>query len=218
MLTAAIQHSAWTAIAKDVFASYGLQDCQGIFRVADTLHRKNQSGGAVWRVPTTNTVLDDPELRESLKSQLNGIARRLVESWELFQDEQQGDEFRKRLSEWFYDHAMAWLSLLKLQKRVSLKLQWDERLFETDVGKDFVQVPGDFVRHDPVAPILFLSPAFLEDSTDGRTNLPTVLQKGRVLMDNSPLLRIALKEEQEVSSPKLANQNPISWTGKESVK
>ena len=107
-------------MAEDVFASYGLQNCQGLFRVADALHRKNQSREAVWRVLTTNAVLGDRELLGSFRNHLNDMTHRLVKSWELFHDEQQADAFQTRLSELFYDHSMAWLSLLKLRKRISL--------------------------------------------------------------------------------------------------
>lgn len=217
VLTAAIQHSAWMAITEDVFTTYGLQDYQGILRVANALYRKNRSREAVWRVLTTNTILDDRELQETLRSQLNAVAHRLMKSWELFQEEQQRDEFRTRLSELLYDNSTAWLSLLKLRKRISVSFQWDERLFETGPSEDAVKIPGNFVQHNGVTPILFLSPAFLEDNIDGRTNLPTLVRKGNVLLKNCPFLLAALKEEQEISSPRLANKATNSRNGNESV-
>ena len=172
----------------------------------------------MWRLLTTNAILENRELLASLQNHLNVITHHLVKSWELFQDEQQADEFQTRLSELFYDHSTTWLSLLKLRKRISLSFRWDERQFETDSGEDSVQVPGDFVQPEPVAPILFLCPAFLQSGTDVRTNLPIVLQKGKALLENSLLLRAALKEEQEVNSPKLPNKTLNSWMGKGPVK
>jgi hypothetical protein len=209
---AAIQHSAWTALADNILASYGLQDCKGLFRVADALHQKSKSKEAVWRVLAADTVLEDKRLQDSLRDRLGAITRGLVESWDLFQDEKQGEEFRRRLTELFYQHTTTWLSLLKLQKRVSWSLRWDERLFQIDTGEDSVKVPGGFVQHQAVTPILFMSPAFLEDSTDGKTSLPTVLRQGTVMMSTSPLLQAALKEEQEASSPRLTNRSLVSPT------
>lgn len=198
----------------DVFESYGLQDSHGILRVAHALHRKDRSTEAVWRVLTTNAILDDQELLEVLRNQLNAVADNLVVSWELFQDESERDEFRTRLAALLYDHSTTWLSLLKLQKRISVSLQWDERLFETDSGEDVVQIPGDFVQHGAVPPILFMSPAFVEDNSDDRTSPSTLIQKGKVLLKTSPLLLTALKEEQDISSPRLAQKNTNSRTGK----
>lgn len=85
-------------MAEDVFASYGLQDRQGMFRVADALHQKNDQKRLCgdFSPPTRFLTI---EICRNLSDITNVITRRLVESWELFQDKQQGDEFRRQLSE-----------------------------------------------------------------------------------------------------------------------
>ncbi|MCJ1477245.1 hypothetical protein MMC13_005916 [Lambiella insularis] len=144
VLTAAIQHSLWMAMAEVVFESYGMQIGQGMVRVADALYRKDPAKEAVWRLLAIDTILEDGELLKILRSHLNAVADRLLESWELFQEGQQRDEFRTGLSALLYDCSTAWLTLLKLRKRLFVSLQWNERRFETDSGEDAAHVPGDF--------------------------------------------------------------------------
>ena len=217
VLTAAIQHSLWMAMAEVVFESYGMQIGQGMVRVADALYRKDPAKEAVWRLLAINTILEDGELLKILRSHLNAVADRLLESWELFQEGQQRDEFRTGLSALLYDCSTAWLTLLKLRKRLFVSLQWNERRFETDSGEDAAHVPGDFAQQGAINPILFLCPAFLENNTDDISGLPKLIQKGKVLLKNSPHLLTALKEEQEISSPRVAHRAVFSQNVKESL-
>jgi hypothetical protein len=206
VLTAAIQHSLWKAVAESAFVPYGLQNCQEVAHAANTLYQKSRSHEAIWRVMTANAILENREALEILANRLRSIADRLLMSWEIFQEESQREEFRNRLSRLLYDHSKTWLSLLRLRNRMSVSLRWDGRSFEADSGEDLLKIPGKFTENDATDPILYLSPAFLEGDLDKKMKHPNLVQKGKVMFRNSPALLTALKEEQEINSPKLSKK------------
>lgn len=207
MLIAAIQHSLWKVIVDDAFGAHGLPHCPEVDDVANALYQKSQPDEAVWRILTVNAILDRPSLLERTRRHLETAASQLLASWEIFEEELQKTDFRTKLLALLVDHSRTWLSLLKQRELISVSLQWGVHAFVTDTGEDAPNVPGNFTPSDGINSLLVLSPAFFQDPPDG-SRQPRLLVKGKALLENSPLIITALKEEQVARSPRMSRNKP----------
>jgi hypothetical protein len=95
-----------------------------------------------------------------------------------------------------------------------VSLRWRERRFQADSGEGAVHVSGDFAQKGAITPILFLAPAVLEDNTDDIAGTSKLIQKGKVLLGNSPHLLTALQKERSWFAESDAKSSLFSrWEG-----
>jgi hypothetical protein len=187
--------------------SLGLNVCQEIGPVSKALYRSNPSHEAVWRLMTVNVILGDRDMLEASENRLGEVADNILAYWKIFHTESLRKEFRDKLTHFLFSVFKTWLELMKMRNKLSVSMDGNGRLFDSDSEKESiaVPVPGDFSQSSS-RPVLCLFPAFLEDTFKDRTKQQSISRKGKMMYQNSPILLRALKEEQEMGSSRLRNK------------
>lgn len=202
---AAFQYSVCAAMVNNICNSLGLSVCQEIGRVSNALYRSNPTHEAVWRLMTVNAILGDRDMLKASEKRLGEVADDVLAYWKIFHTESVRKEFRDRLTRFLFTVFKTWLDLMKMRNKISVRMDGNGRFFDSDSEKESIDVPGDFSQ-PTFGPVLCLFPAFLEDTFKDRTKQQSISRKGKMMYQNSPILLRALKEEQEMGSPRLSNK------------
>jgi hypothetical protein len=153
-----------------------------------------------------NAFRQNAKMAELSKIRFQTMANKLLQEWDIFQDDEARVVLRTELTKLLSDTSQTWLSLLCFRNRICVSYEWSSQNFEGEVETQSAKVPGSFVPFQKAKPILRLCPAFLEYISSGQSNRPQVLHQGTALFESSTPLQAALNEEQEMRSPTLSNK------------
>lgn len=204
-MCSAIEHSLCVAMVENIFVSFSLNACQELDYISKALYRSNPSHEAIWRLMAANAILGDRQMLAFSQQNSRKVADRLLTKWKLFRSNDAMDKFVNMLSKLLFDAFEIWVGFMKYQDKIQVSIDGESRYFEPDSGERTIEVPGNFAAPKPKPP-LCLFPALLEVTFGDRKQQRQGLRKGTMMYSNSPSLLLALKEEEQMDSPRLTNK------------
>jgi hypothetical protein len=217
ILCNAIQHSVCTTMVEDIFTFLGLSSNQEIGHISKALYQMNRSHQAIWRLTTAKAILGDQQILNGYQAKFRNTADNLLTYWKLFQSEDVRDTFLDMLSTILFDAFQTWCHLMKFRDRIYIIIDGASRCFDPDSGERVDEMPGDFGACDPTKSF-YLFPALMMEALEDRSQQPRLLRKGTMMYSTSPSLLSALKEEQQVNSPRLSNKKVSKTVGPGSIR
>ena len=212
ILCNAIQHSVCTTMVENIFTFLGLSSNQDLGHISKALYQTNRSHQAIWRLMTAKAILGDQQTWNGYQEKFRNTADNLLTYWKLFQSEDIRDTFLNMLSTILFDAFQTWCCLMKFRDRIYIIINGASRCFEPDSGERVDEMPGDFGACDPTRSFC-LFPALMMEALEDRSQQPRLLRKGTMMYSTSPSLLSALKEEQQLSSPRLSNKKVSKTVG-----